>query len=51
MIRLLLADDEDLIREALVTLLELEPDFKVVAQAGNHFLRRTMNRVGTFLGE
>ncbi|MDA0171408.1 response regulator transcription factor [Solirubrobacter taibaiensis] len=34
-IRLLLADDEDLLREALVTLLELEPDFKVVAQAGN----------------
>ena len=35
MIRLLLADDEDLLREALVTLLELEPDFTVVAQAGD----------------
>jgi two-component system response regulator DesR len=35
MIRLLLADDEDLLREALVTLLELEPDFRVVAQAGD----------------
>lgn len=35
MIRLLLADDEDLIREALATLLELEPDLVVVAQAGD----------------
>ncbi len=35
MIRLLLADDEDLIREALVALLELEPDLTVVAQAGD----------------
>ena len=35
MIRLLLADDEDLIREALVALLDLEPDLTVVAQAGD----------------
>ena len=35
MIRLLLADDEDLVREALATLRELEPDFQVVAQAGD----------------
>jgi two-component system response regulator DesR len=34
-IRLLLADDEDLIREALATLLDLEPDLTVVAQAGD----------------
>lgn len=32
-IRLLLADDEDLIREALAALLDLEDDFTVVAQA------------------
>ena len=35
MIRLLLADDEDLVGEALATMLELEPDFQVVAQAGD----------------
>ena len=33
MIRLLLADDEDLLRGALVALLELEEDLTVVAQA------------------
>ena len=33
MIRLLLADDEDLIRGALVSLLDLEADLQVVAQA------------------
>lgn len=33
MIRLLLADDEDLIRGALASLLELEEDLRVVAQA------------------
>ncbi|GID30523.1 response regulator transcription factor [Paractinoplanes brasiliensis] len=33
MIRLLLADDEDLIRGALAALLELEPDLSVVGQA------------------
>ncbi|MFP4148006.1 MAG: DNA-binding response regulator [Nitriliruptoraceae bacterium] len=33
MIRLLLADDEDLIRGALATLLDLEDDLEVVAQA------------------
>jgi two-component system response regulator DesR len=34
-IRLLLADDEHLIREALASLLGLEPDLEVVAQAGD----------------
>jgi two-component system, NarL family, response regulator DesR len=34
MIRLLLADDQTLIRTALATLLELEDDFEVVAQVG-----------------
>ena len=33
MIRILLADDENLIREALATLLGLEPDLQIVAQA------------------
>ena len=33
MIRLLLADDEDLIRGALTSLLNLEPDLQVVAQS------------------
>jgi len=33
MIRLLLADDEDLIRTALASLLDLEDDLQVVAQA------------------
>ncbi|HEY4421884.1 MAG TPA: response regulator transcription factor [Pseudonocardia sp.] len=35
MIRVLLADDEDLIRGAVAALLELEPDIEVVAQAGD----------------
>jgi len=35
MIRLLLADDEHLIRSALAALLELEDDLRVVAQAGS----------------
>ncbi|MGW1957790.1 response regulator transcription factor [Streptomyces sp. NPDC001920] len=34
MIRLLIADDEDLLRSALATLLGLEPDLTVVAEAG-----------------
>ena len=35
MIRILLADDENLIREALVTLLGLEADLEIVAQAAS----------------
>ena len=35
MIRVLLADDEDLIRVALAALLALEPDLDVVAQASD----------------
>lgn len=35
MIRVLLADDEDLIRGAVAALLDLEPDIEVVAQAGD----------------
>ncbi|RLK59232.1 response regulator transcription factor [Actinokineospora cianjurensis] len=35
MIRVVLADDEDLIRGALAALLELEPDISVVAQASD----------------
>jgi two-component system, NarL family, response regulator DesR len=34
-IRLLVADDETLVREALAVLLGLEPDITVIAQAGN----------------
>lgn len=34
MIRLLLADDQELIRTALAALLELQPDFEVVATVG-----------------
>jgi two-component system response regulator DesR len=33
-IRILLAEDQDLIRKALATLLDLEPDFEVVATVG-----------------
>ena len=32
MIRLLLADDQNLVRTALATMLDLEPDFEVIAQ-------------------
>ena len=35
MIRLLVAEDQHLVRGALVALLELEPDFEVVGQAAN----------------
>ena len=35
MIRVLLADDEELIRTAVAALLGLEPDLEVVAQAGD----------------
>lgn len=35
MIRVLLADDEELIRTAIAALLELEPDIEVVAQAAD----------------
>ncbi|MFF5986758.1 response regulator [Prauserella flavalba] len=35
MIRVVLADDEDLVRGALASLLELEADIEVVAQAGD----------------
>ncbi|ANZ41276.1 DNA-binding response regulator [Lentzea guizhouensis] len=35
MIRVLLADDEELIRDALAALLDLEPDLSVVASAGD----------------
>lgn len=34
-IRLLIADDQALIRDAFATLLDLEPDFEVVAQVGS----------------
>ncbi|GAA3870118.1 response regulator transcription factor [Saccharothrix violaceirubra] len=35
MIRVLLADDEEMIRDALAALLELEPDLEVVARVGD----------------
>ena len=34
MIRLLIADDQALVRAALVALLSLEPDFEVLAEVG-----------------
>src|SRR5437762_10785951 len=34
-IRVLLADDQSLLREGLRTLLELHPDIKVIAEAGD----------------
>src|SRR6202046_5364315 len=34
-LRILIAEDQTMVRQALVALLELEPDIKVVAEAGN----------------
>ncbi len=34
-LRILIAEDQTMVRQALVALLELEPDLKVVAEAGN----------------
>jgi two-component system response regulator DesR len=33
-IRLLIADDQELVRSALCALLELQPDFEIVAAVG-----------------
>lgn len=44
MIRLLLADDEDLIRGAMAALLDLEDDLEVVAQAADGTQARTLAR-------